>query len=77
MVRLSCTRHRIGEPTYQRVFGALTKTLIDSGILIGKVLAICCTHLKARAFKKTNDLICWMNGVFSYKIIYLRAYFLL
>ena len=39
-------RHRLGEETYQRVFNTLTKTLIESGALIGKVLAVDSTHLK-------------------------------
>jgi transposase len=40
-------RHRLGEETYQRVFTALTRKLIESGILIGKVLAVDSTHIVA------------------------------
>jgi hypothetical protein len=40
-------RHRLGEEAYQRVFTALTRKLIESGILIGKVLAVDSTHIVA------------------------------
>ena len=40
-------RHRLGEETYHRVFNTLTKTLIESGALIGKVLAVDSTHIEA------------------------------
>jgi transposase len=40
-------RHRLGEDTYHRIFDKLTKTLIESGTIIGKVLAVDSTHLKA------------------------------
>jgi transposase len=40
-------RHRLGEETYQWVFTTLTKRLIESGTLIGKVLAVDSTHIVA------------------------------
>jgi hypothetical protein len=40
-------RHRLGEETYHRVFNTLTKTLIESGALIGRVLAVDSTHIEA------------------------------
>jgi hypothetical protein len=40
-------RHRLGEETYIRVFNGLTKLLLESGVIIGKVVAVDSTHLKA------------------------------
>jgi len=40
-------RHRIGEETYLKVFNQLTMKLIESGILIGKVVAVDSTHIEA------------------------------
>jgi transposase len=40
-------RHRLGEETYIQIFNTLTMMLIESGTLIGKVLAVDSTHLKA------------------------------
>jgi transposase len=40
-------RHRLGEETYQRIFNELTKMLIESGNMIGKVVAVDSTHLAA------------------------------
>ena len=40
-------RHRLGEETYHKVFNRLTRILIESGTIIGKVLAVDSTHLKA------------------------------
>ncbi len=40
-------RHRLGEETYQRIFNELTKMLIESGSMIGKVVAVDSTHLVA------------------------------
>lgn len=40
-------RHRLGEETYRGIFNQLTSLLIDSGIIIGKVVAVDSTHLKA------------------------------
>jgi transposase len=50
-------RHRLGEEAYQRIFQELTKMLIESGILIGKVLAVDSTHIVAysgRAMDNAN-----------------------
>jgi len=40
-------RHRIGEETYLRIFNQLTRTLIESGTIIGKVVAVDSTHIEA------------------------------
>ena len=40
-------RHRLGEEAYIRVFNGLTKLLLESGTMIGKVVAVDSTHLKA------------------------------
>lgn len=40
-------RHRLGEQTYLRIFDTLVRLLIDSGTIIGKVVAVDSTHLKA------------------------------
>jgi transposase len=40
-------RHRLGEETYTRVFNGLTKMLLESGTIIGKVVAVDSTHIKA------------------------------
>jgi len=48
-------RHRLGEETYQRVFDTLTKHLIESGTIIGKVVAVDSTHLKAYSGRAMNN----------------------
>jgi transposase len=40
-------RHRLGEETYLRIFDQLTQTLLESGTLIGKVVAVDSTHIRA------------------------------
>ncbi len=40
-------RNRLGEETYTRVFNGLTNTLLESGTIIGKVVAVDSTHVKA------------------------------
>ena len=40
-------RHRLGEETYIKVFNGLTGMLLESGTIIGKVIAVDSTHLKA------------------------------
>ena len=40
-------RHRLGEEAYIRVFNLLTRMLFESGTIIGKVVAVDSTHLKA------------------------------
>jgi len=40
-------RHRLGEEVYLKIFNTLTKLLIESGTIIGKVVAVDSTHLKA------------------------------
>jgi hypothetical protein len=40
-------RHRLGEETYTRIFNGLTSMLIESRTIIGKVVAVDSTHLKA------------------------------
>ena len=40
-------RHRLGEETYTKVFNGLTRMLLESGTIIGKVIAVDSTHIKA------------------------------
>jgi transposase len=40
-------RHRLGEETYLNIFNELTRRLLESGTIIGKVIAVDSTHLKA------------------------------
>jgi transposase len=40
-------RHRLGEETYHNIFNKLTRILLESGTIIGRVVAIDSTHLKA------------------------------
>ena len=40
-------RHRLGEETYLNIFNELTRKLLESGTIIGKVIAVDSTHLKA------------------------------
>jgi transposase len=40
-------RHRLGEEIYTRVFNRLTRILIETGTIIGKVVAVDSTHIKA------------------------------
>ena len=40
-------QHRLGEETYIRIFNRLIMKLIESGTLIGKVVAVDSTHIKA------------------------------
>jgi transposase len=50
-------RLRLGEETYQLIFSRLARTLIESGALIGKVVAVDSTHIEAysgRAMDKVS-----------------------
>jgi transposase len=49
-------RHRLGEETYQRTFNELTKMLIESGIMIGKVMAVDSTHLVAYSGRAMDNV---------------------
>jgi transposase len=40
-------RHRLGEEAYQRIFNKLAMNLIESGVMIGKVVAVDSTHVIA------------------------------
>jgi transposase len=40
-------KHRLGEDTYRRIFDTLIRLLIESGTIIGKIVAVDSTHLKA------------------------------
>ncbi len=40
-------RHRLGEETYHWIFDTLIRLLIESGTIIGKVVAVDNTHIKA------------------------------
>ena len=40
-------RYRLGEETYIKIFNGLTRKLLESGTIIGRVVAVNSTHLKA------------------------------
>jgi len=40
-------RHRLGEETYLKIFNDLMGMLLESGTLIGKVVAVNSTHINA------------------------------
>jgi len=40
-------RHQLGADTYLRVFNQLVQTLLETGTLIGKVIAVDSTHIEA------------------------------
>ncbi len=40
-------RHRLGELTYLNIFNGFTRMLLESGTIIGKVIAVDSTHIKA------------------------------
>ena len=40
-------KHRLGEETYTKVFNELTRMLLESGTIIGKVIAVDSTNIKA------------------------------
>ncbi len=40
-------RHRLGEETYHDIFNQLIRTLLDTGTIIGKIVAVDSTHIKA------------------------------
>jgi hypothetical protein len=40
-------RHRLGQETYLKIFNGLTRMLLESGTIIGKVIAVDSTHIKA------------------------------
>jgi hypothetical protein len=40
-------RHRLGEEAYQRIFNKLAMNLIESGVMIGRVVAVDSTHVVA------------------------------
>jgi len=48
-------KHRLGEETYQRVFTTLTRRLIESGTLIGKVLAVDSTQIVAYSGRAVDN----------------------
>jgi transposase len=50
-------RHRLGEETYLRIFNQLTKILIESGTLIGKVVAVDSTHIEAYSGRALDNRI--------------------
>ena len=48
-------RHRLGEETYKGIFNQLTRLLIDSGTIIGRVVAVDSTHLKAYSWRAMDN----------------------
>lgn len=48
-------RHRLGEEAYQRIFNKLAMNLIESGVMIGKVVAVDSTHVVAYSGRAMNN----------------------
>ena len=48
-------RHRLGEETYQRIFNKLAMNLIESGVMIGKVVAVDSTHVVAYSGRAVDN----------------------
>ena len=48
-------RHRIGEETYLRIFNQLIRLLIESGTIIGKVVAVDSTHIEAYSVRAMDN----------------------
>jgi transposase len=48
-------RHRLGEETYHRIFDTLIRLLIESGTIIGKVVAVDSTHIKAYSGRAVDN----------------------
>jgi len=49
-------RNRLGEETYQQIFNELTKMLIESGSMIGKVVAVDSTHIEAYSGRAMDNV---------------------
>ena len=49
-------RLRLGEEAYQRIFSRLARTLIESGTLIGKVVAVDSTHIEAYSGRALDNV---------------------
>jgi transposase len=48
-------RQRLGEEAYQLIFNRLTRMLIESGALIGKVVAVDSTHIEAYSARAMDN----------------------
>jgi transposase len=48
-------RHRLGEETYQRIFNDLARMLIESGVLMGRVVAVDSTHIVAYSARAMDN----------------------
>jgi transposase len=48
-------RHRLGEEAYQRIFNDLARMLIESGVLMGRVLAVDSTHIVAYSARAMDN----------------------
>jgi transposase len=48
-------RQRIGEETYQLIFSRLARILIESGAVIGKVVAVDSTHIAAHSARAVDN----------------------
>jgi transposase len=49
-------RIRLGEEAYQQIFSQLARTLIESGTLIGKVVAVDSTHIEAYSGRAMDNV---------------------
>ena len=49
-------RNRLGEEVYQLVFNQLARLLIESGTLIGKIVAVDSTHIAAYSGRATDNV---------------------
>jgi transposase len=48
-------RHRLGEEAYQRIFNDLARMLIESGVLMGRVVAVDSTHIVAYSARAMDN----------------------
>ena len=48
-------RHRLGKETYLQIFHHLLQKLLESGVILGKVVAIDSTHIKAYSQRSHNN----------------------
>ena len=50
-------RHRLGEETYLKIFNHLLRQLLESGVIIGRVIAVDSTHVKAYSQRSRDNKI--------------------
>ena len=50
-------RHRLGEETHLKIFNHLLRQLLESGVIIGRVIAVDSTHVKAYSQRSRDNKI--------------------